>query len=148
MGNRAFIAINDSPEAGLYLQWNGGPESVYAFTDAALQLGCFALSGLVFLARAFFGLNQKHAYVEGYADPDTAANFADDNGLYLLPVNPQGEAWTADRWLVPAYGEPAAQMTPERAAEEAAEARATPHYAEMRAELVRLVGALEAARAA
>jgi hypothetical protein len=40
MGNRAIIALNSQPTgAAIYLHWNGGPESVLAFLEAAKQLG-------------------------------------------------------------------------------------------------------------
>lgn len=46
MGNRAVIAFQDGSlehvqlnAPGIYLHWNGGPESVTAFLDAAKELG-------------------------------------------------------------------------------------------------------------
>ena len=46
MGNRAVIAFQEerltmiaSDTVGIYLHWNGGPESVTAFLDAAKELG-------------------------------------------------------------------------------------------------------------
>lgn len=40
MGNRAVIAFGTKPSSiGIYLHWNGGPEKVTAFLDAAKQLG-------------------------------------------------------------------------------------------------------------
>ena len=46
MGNRAVIAFQEEnwntvqPDSlGIYLHWNGGPESVTAFLDAAKELG-------------------------------------------------------------------------------------------------------------
>ena len=46
MGNRAVIAFQDEnrkivqPDSlGIYLHWNGGPDSVTAFLDAAKELG-------------------------------------------------------------------------------------------------------------
>jgi hypothetical protein len=46
MGNRAVIAFQDGSlehvqlnAPGIYLHWNGGPESVTAFLDAAEKLG-------------------------------------------------------------------------------------------------------------
>lgn len=38
MGNRCVIAAADQPQVGLYLHWNGGPESVLAFLEAAQTL--------------------------------------------------------------------------------------------------------------
>ena len=40
MGNRAVISFDENDNAiGVYLHWNGGPESVLAFLDAAKELG-------------------------------------------------------------------------------------------------------------
>lgn len=41
MGNRAVITTvgEDKNRIGIYLHWNGGPESVLAFLQAAKQLG-------------------------------------------------------------------------------------------------------------
>jgi len=40
MGNRAVISFDDNDNAtGVYLHWNGGPESVLAFLAAAKVLG-------------------------------------------------------------------------------------------------------------
>lgn len=40
MGNRAVISFNEGDQAiGVYLHWNGGPESVLAFLAAAKILG-------------------------------------------------------------------------------------------------------------
>lgn len=33
MGNRAVIAFESMPEVGIYVHWNGGPESVLAFLE-------------------------------------------------------------------------------------------------------------------
>jgi hypothetical protein len=42
MGNRAVITFDKKPtkkSVGIYLHWNGGPESVLAFLEAANQFG-------------------------------------------------------------------------------------------------------------
>jgi hypothetical protein len=42
MGNRAVITLDQEPtddSIGIYLHWNGGPESVLAFAEAAKQFG-------------------------------------------------------------------------------------------------------------
>lgn len=42
MGNRAVITLAQKPKqssTGIYLHWNGGPESVLAFAEAAQALG-------------------------------------------------------------------------------------------------------------
>ena len=146
MGNRAFITVGDGPEVGTYLHWNGGPESVYAFADAALEFGCLTDSGLAFLARAFFGLSRLNVYVMAYDNPDDATGTASDNGLYMLPDNPEGDSWAAQRWTM--AGEHAERMSEAQAQAEAAEARAHEVYGEIREHLRGLVAGLEAARAA
>lgn len=39
MGNRAVITLKSMPDTGIYLHWNGGPESVLAFLKAAQLRG-------------------------------------------------------------------------------------------------------------
>lgn len=42
MGNRAVITLDQNPNdrsMGIYLHWNGGPESVLAFAEAARHFG-------------------------------------------------------------------------------------------------------------
>jgi len=39
MGNRAVIAFENMPEVGIYLHWNGGPESVLAFLEETKRRG-------------------------------------------------------------------------------------------------------------
>ena len=63
MGNRAVITGDKHHKLGLYLHWNGGPESVLAFLHAARDLGMHNLDsnpeyGLARLAQVvgnFFG---------------------------------------------------------------------------------------------
>jgi hypothetical protein len=62
MGNRAIIAFEGEPTA-IYLHWNGGPESVYAFLDyaeqhAGMQRGWddgYTVARLVQIIGNFFG---------------------------------------------------------------------------------------------
>lgn len=39
MGNRAVIVFESMPTVGIYLHWNGGPESVLAFLEATKRRG-------------------------------------------------------------------------------------------------------------
>lgn len=39
MGNRAVIAHTSMPEVGIYVHWNGGPESILAMLDVAREVG-------------------------------------------------------------------------------------------------------------
>lgn len=87
MGNSAIITLDDSPKAvGLYLHWNGGPESVLGFLAAGrdLQLrspkddpdyflGRFAqIIGNFFGGNTSLGINLIEALPEG------------DNGTYVV----------------------------------------------------------------
>lgn len=65
MGNRAVITFDDKPtpqSIGIYLHWNGGPESVLAFLEAADKLGVcddsdksYEIARLVQIIGNFFG---------------------------------------------------------------------------------------------
>jgi hypothetical protein len=63
MGNRAVITFDKKPtpqSIGIYLHWNGGPESVLAFLEAADKLnvrtdGEYKLARVVQIIGNFFG---------------------------------------------------------------------------------------------
>ena len=59
MGNRAVILFDDQPEFGVYLHWNGGPESVLAFLEAANGSKPANLIGFVQTVANFFGYEQE-----------------------------------------------------------------------------------------
>jgi hypothetical protein len=87
MGNRAVIRTvsGDQQQAGIdiYLHWNGGPESVQAFVDAAARLGCrggdYGVARLVQIISNFFGGVHSIGVSPGgyFQNPG-------DNGIYLF----------------------------------------------------------------
>ena len=104
MGNRAVIATNDlTTSPAIYLHWNGGPESVLAFLDAAKELefrdpvadppyGTAYLQALICL---YFG-NGMSTGISALKNSDTDNG---DNGVYRL-----GPGWTIkSRLHVPSY---------------------------------------------
>lgn len=87
MGNRAILTVGTTKSApGIYLHWNGGPESVLAFLDAAKELGIRSPEGDpdYFLARLgqiignFFGGTMSLGF--GAADKMDDG----DSGRYIL----------------------------------------------------------------
>jgi hypothetical protein len=94
MGNRAVIALKNEPNApGIYVHWNGGPESVLAFIDAARELGArmpgqddtYFLADLVACIGLFMGIGLS----KGIATLTHLDTGNGDNGLYI--VGPKGE---------------------------------------------------------
>ncbi len=91
MGNRAVISFSNdagSKESlGVYLHWNGGPESVLAFLDAAKELGIrggvdspYFFARFVQMVGNFFG-GTSSVGVDVLAKSDCDNR---DNGLYVL----------------------------------------------------------------
>lgn len=89
MGNRAVIAFGpNKPETvGIYLHWNGGPESVAAFMQAAKQLGVrdpleddFGIARIVQIIGNFFG-GTTSIGINALAKLDTDNG---DNGVYVV----------------------------------------------------------------
>ena len=80
MGNRAVVLFDDQP-FGVYLHWNGGPESVLAFLEAANGEKPADLVGFVQTVANFFGYEQEQLslYVEPIARLDMDNG---DNGTY------------------------------------------------------------------
>lgn len=88
MGNRAVIALGTKPSSiGIYLHWNGGPESVKAFLDATRTLmrsrggdDCYGPARLIQVIGNYLGgtlslgIGQLHRL-------DTNN---DDNGTYVV----------------------------------------------------------------
>lgn len=97
MGNRAVITIDGT--VGVYIHWNGGPESVTAFLDACLARGYrdpwtdpeYAMARLVGLLCEFFGQQSDSCVGVGTVkklNPDLC-----DNGLYKV-----GQGWKITKW--------------------------------------------------
>lgn len=54
MGNRAVVTFDRKPSSrsiGVYLHWNGGPESILAFAEACDALGAWSEDGDYLVAR-------------------------------------------------------------------------------------------------
>ena len=104
MGNRAVIATSDiSTSPAIYLHWNGGPESVLAFLDAAKELGfrdptmdaAYGTAYLQALICIFFGDGMSTG-ISALKKSDTDNG---DNGVYR-----PGPGWTSkSRTPIPSY---------------------------------------------
>lgn len=92
MGNRAVITLDQSPtinSLGIYLHWNGGPESVLAFAQAAHDLGAlermefdnsYAFARLVQVITNWMGGTLSVGVdTLGHLDHDNG-----DNGLFVI----------------------------------------------------------------
>jgi len=101
MGNRAVITASTSQTegAGIYLHWNGGPESVLAFLDVARERGFrdpagddqYAMARLCGLICEFFGHGDSSIGIGALNELDCNNH---DNGVYVI-----GKGWTVvDRW--------------------------------------------------
>lgn len=101
MGNRAVITAStlQTQGVGIYLHWNGGPESVLAFLDVARERGyrdpgsdaSYAMARLCSLICEFFGPGDSSVGI-GPLDQLDCNNH--DNGVYVI-----GDGWTViDRW--------------------------------------------------
>lgn len=85
MGNRAVIQFKDG--TGIYLHWNGGPESVLAFLDAAktfkLRNDDYGQARLIQLIGNFFGGSLSL----GVGEASTLDRDNGDNGTYHVDEN-------------------------------------------------------------
>jgi len=98
MGNRAVIAFQEEnwsvvqPDSlGIYLHWNGGPESVIAFLDAAKELGVrreneYGAARLCQIIGNWFGGNLSL----GIGQCRTMDTDNGDNGTYVVDLKNHG----------------------------------------------------------
>ena len=126
MGNRACVVFTDGRELSpaIYLQWNGGPESVYAFLDALGRyqaLGDIGHTAARFtqVVRNYFGGTLSVALMR-FSGPLPSNIDPDDNGIYLVTVNRGG--YTVRRWI------DRIEQDAEFVARERAEANAHPYH--------------------
>lgn len=91
MGNRAVITGKDS-DYGIYLQWNGGRDSVEAFLEYSRLKGHPGITGegeglfaLATIITNFFGNNGLHIYPMKGDDAREADVW--DNGVYIIEGN-------------------------------------------------------------
>ena len=115
MGNRAVIAFQSAdldkvqPDTvGIYLHWNGGPESVTAFLDAAKELGVrpddYGVARLCQIIGNWFGGTLSIGVSTiNHLDTDNG-----DNGTYVVDLKNHG--WTIARRIHGSnYGDTAGQ---------------------------------------
>lgn len=86
MGNRAVVIFEDDSNVGssvgVYLHWNGGPESVLAFMQATKErCGRIDFVGFVQTAANYFDYSGLNLYV---GPVDTLDQDNDDNGTYHI----------------------------------------------------------------
>ena len=91
MGNSAVVAFgpNKPSTVGIYVHWNGGPESVLAFMAAAKQLGVrdplednYGIARIVQIIGNFFG-GTTSIGIDLLKNLDTDNG---DNGVYVVEV--------------------------------------------------------------
>jgi hypothetical protein len=115
MGNRAVIAFQDAshnevqPDSvGIYVHWNGGPESVTAFLDAAKELGVrpddYGVARLCQIIGNWFGGTLSI----GIGTCRTMDTDNGDNGTYVVDLENHG--WEIARRMHGSnYGDPDGQ---------------------------------------
>ena len=110
MGNRAHVIFADQSGAispAVYLHWNGGPESVYAFLRVLGERGgrsvvvSYMAARFAGIVAEFFGPEdcQSLGVVNGpkSIDAKQLQSFDHgDNGIYV--VRSAGDSFTVDRW--------------------------------------------------
>ena len=96
MGNRAVIAYESMPQIGIYVHWNGGPESVLAFLEDAKSFGrapggnsTYSFASLLYSITGYLGKGGCSVGV-GPLNKLDCDNY--DNGLYWI-----GDDWTITR---------------------------------------------------
>lgn len=108
MGNRAIIIAEEptdkKPAIGIYVHWNGGPESVLGFLEACKSRGyadpsddpAYALARLCGAIHEFFGITDSASLGLEVVTKESWDNVKElwlDNGVYLI-----GEDWTIKEW--------------------------------------------------
>ena len=91
MGNRAVVKFGDDVH-GVYLHWNGGPESVLAFLEVMRQRGWLRMD---YASARFAAVVVEFFDAEGDCDGNSVGIFDDaaesgahvgDNGLYAVTL--------------------------------------------------------------
>ncbi len=157
MGNRAVIAFTTETmpapphSVGVYLHWNGGPESVQAFVDVLRDHGfrspgadmSYAIASFTGLAFAFFDASGLSLGV-GPLDQLDCDNW--DNGMYI--VGPRWEILR--RKYVPSLDRSRTETLRNLpwTGEDAERVRQTKHYKGMYQHLCELVEEMRAKEAA
>ena len=109
MGNRAYVIFHE-PKSGrlspaVYLHWNGGPESVYAFLAEHDRRKCrigdveYGAARFAHIVCDFFDQDEAGSTSVGISNPPKSADPVDlqefaesasDNGIYLVSQNGNG----------------------------------------------------------
>ena len=92
MGNRAVITFESMPEVGIYLHWNGGPESVLAFIEITRQRGArapkgdshYAFARLTQTIAEFFSTTGDYVCSVGVGPTSQLDVDNGDNGQYVI----------------------------------------------------------------
>lgn len=112
MGNRAYIVFEDEASKNfspaIYLHWNGGPESVYAFLKQFEAYGCrktdlpYAAARFCQLVGNFFGGTLSLGLQNVRNAKDLEKLTPGDNGLYVfawIAKNGQPGKWRCRRMM-------------------------------------------------
>jgi len=98
MGNRAVIVFKSLPGVGVYVHWNGGPESVLAFLEETRRRGSrspagdvtYAFARLVQTVADYFTRGETSELILVGAGPVELLDCDNgDNGTYLI-----GDDWS------------------------------------------------------
>ena len=100
MGNRAVIILESMPAIGIYLHWNGGPESVLAFLEATRLRGArspksddtYCLARLTQTIGEFMSQDGDYQHSLGIGPVGQLDMDNMDNGTYYV-----GDAWEITR---------------------------------------------------
>ena len=100
MGNRAVVVLESAPKVGIYLHWNGGPESVLAFLQATKDRGArspgsdpsYCLARLVQTITEFFSSDGTYDSSVGVGVLEDLGEKDDGNGVYYV-----GDDWEITR---------------------------------------------------
>jgi hypothetical protein len=137
MGNRAAVIFTDKSakqiSPAIYLHWNGGPESVYAFLDELRRRHggpgspSYAAARFAHIVCDFFDSEEAGSMSIGMETPPaevspdglaSLANSADDNGVYVVSPG-DGKEWCVRRFvLTGSYDKPPREMTKREVAQE------------------------------
>lgn len=131
MGNQAVVCfgIQETVESTpvLHLQWNGGPESVWALIDTARECDQMTMTTVIGLARMLWPDSKVVQVDAGFTSEQAMARSAPDNGAFFFTY---GIAYPR-RMVNTSYG--VASLSLQEVLQEAKAARSHPAYQASRA---------------